>query len=469
MKQKLKLFSVIFWTALTVALGSIAVFLLALRFNLITSFNAYVVSSGSMEPAVKMGSVILTKRQPMYRVNDVIAFRRNDSSDTIVTHRVALAYRSEEFWKELTYLTRGDANKDFDQERVRDSGVVGKVLFSMPYLGYGVNAAKTPKGFIAFVIIPATIIVYEEIKALSAELKNALRKIKQKFHKQQILLHPLHLSESQKFRKAAVVIPFAGVALAVISITGSFFFDRETSANNLISVIAPTPTPGNDLLSIPTPTPTPPQESSPTPTPTNQPTATPTPQDIANHLVISEVQINGADAQQDFVELYNPTSSSVDLSGWKLRKRTPSGTESSLVEISNGKSIPAHGFFLWANNEDGYATSINADVSNTNNISENNSIALFSAADTGNTSPVDQVTWGNGTSQFVEGSPLANGPDSNRSIERKALTTSDSTAMNTGGSDEFKGNGFDSNNNATDYILRTTSQPQNSSSATESL
>ena len=182
-----------------------------------------------------------------------------------------------------------------------------------------------------------------------------------------------------------------------------------------------------------------------------------------NHPVISEIQINGATALQDFIELYNPTSSSIPIAGWKLRKRISSGSEDSVAVIGTGKSIPAHGFFLWANSESGFSTSIGADEATTQNISENNRAALLMPDDT----LVDQVAWGNGTDQFVEGTPIDNGSDQNKSMERKAYSSSTITSMTTGGTHETKGNGFDSDNNSTDFILRPTSQPQNSLSPTE--
>jgi len=183
---------------------------------------------------------------------------------------------------------------------------------------------------------------------------------------------------------------------------------------------------------------------------------------IADHIVISEVQIHGGNANEDFVEIYNPTDSSVDLSGWQLRKKASNGTDSSLVLILSG-TIPTHGFFLWSNDQGTFETDIGADVSNGNNLSENNSVLLEDASD----NPIDQVAWGDGTNQYVEGTEFVNSPATNQSIERKALPTSDTTSMSSG-TDVSKGNGFDSNNNATDFILRTVSQPQNSSSATES-
>jgi hypothetical protein len=39
--------------------------------------------------------------------------------------------------------------------------------------------------------------------------------------------------------------------------------------------------------------------------------------------------------------------------------------------------------------------------------------------------------------------------------------------MAVGGSDANRGNGYDSDNNSTDFVTRATRQPQNSASATE--
>ncbi|MCD6483061.1 MAG: lamin tail domain-containing protein, partial [Candidatus Aenigmarchaeota archaeon] len=87
--------------------------------------------------------------------------------------------------------------------------------------------------------------------------------------------------------------------------------------------------------------------------------------DIANHLVISEVQIAGEKASYDFVEIYNPTNISLDISGYKLRKRTSTGSEFSIRVFPSGSIIKSNGYFLWANSKGGYAESVGADVSST--------------------------------------------------------------------------------------------------------
>ena len=41
----------------------------------------------------------------------------------------------------------------------------------------------------------------------------------------------------------------------------------------------------------------------------------------AAHIVISEVQVGGTNANDEFVELYNPTSVTIDLSGFRLVRK----------------------------------------------------------------------------------------------------------------------------------------------------
>jgi signal peptidase len=54
---------------------------------------------------------------------------------------------------------------------VYPENVIGKVLFSVPYFGYAVAAAKTKYGFLAIIIIPAALIILDEMKKLYDELK----------------------------------------------------------------------------------------------------------------------------------------------------------------------------------------------------------------------------------------------------------------------------------------------------------
>lgn len=371
----------------------------------------FLVSSGSMEPAIKTGSLVFTQPRSVYLVGDIITFKSDSKSKTTTTHRIVAQGGG-------VVKTIGDANQSPDSKLIPVSQILGKVIYTLPYIGYLAGFIQTPQGFILFVIVPATILVYEELKGLFLEIKNKLKS-------------PKTVSSDVYKTVWLAVIPVLFAGLVVTTRSNSFFHDTEISSQNTITA----------WITEPTPTPS-----------------------LANHIVISEIQIKGQNALQDFVELYNPTNTPVDLSGWKLRYCATNRDEVSLAVIPAGKTLPAYGFFLWANNSSGFASSIGADISNTNNLGENYSVGLRKPDNT----LVDQVGWG------ISNCPLSEGtryPDINndvKSIERKAYWNSTSADMIVGGSHESKGNGFDNHDNATDFISRPTgSNPQNSLSPTE--
>ncbi len=193
----------------------------------------------------------------------------------------------------------------------------------------------------------------------------------------------------------------------------------------------------------------------------------------ANHLVISELQVAGATAGDEFVELYNPTNAAIDISGWKLQYKSATGaTFGTTVTVPAGKSVGPHGFFLITSiRGTGFSGTVASDLAHTTTLN------LAAAAGhvrigpgTLTSSPtdvnaVDTVGYGTTANAAEGGAPAAN-PAANSSIERKAYSTSTDISMTTGG-DALEGNGQDSDNNAADFIVRPVSQPQNSSSPTE--
>lgn len=185
---------------------------------------------------------------------------------------------------------------------------------------------------------------------------------------------------------------------------------------------------------------------------------------LATHLVISEVQIAGVASGNDFIELYNPTSSDVSLEGLRLGKRSSTGTTSaSIVAFAADETVPARGYYLWCNTTLNVALSCDRNTSAT--VSNNNSVALIDGALNGG-AIVDAVTFGSPASPLGEGTSLT-APIASSSVERKANSSSDATSMGLGGTDEFAGNGEDTNDNASDFVSRSTPQPQNSQSSVE--
>ena len=184
----------------------------------------------------------------------------------------------------------------------------------------------------------------------------------------------------------------------------------------------------------------------------------------ANHIVISEVKHNGS-GLDEFVELYNPTSQVVSLSGWKLTRKNSGGTEANLVSsFPEASAIPAHGFFLITNPS--VEATYSADLvysAPSNSLTNNYTVLLYNDA-TESAELIDKV--GLGTATDFEASASAN-PTINQSVERKAKSSS--TAESMLALDADQGNGEDTDNNSQDFIIRETPQPQNSSSSAELL
>lgn len=165
---------------LILVVGGIVGIWLAGKYGYIQPIKPYVVLSGSMEPSIKTGSVVIVSPKVFgYAPGDVITFGKSKNNTT--THRVVSL--TDETGN-LAYQTKGDANDNQDAAIVPKTDVVGSVMFTVPYIGYAADFAKKPQGFILLVIVPATIIVYEELRFLHAELKKLLRKPKPTKQKQ---------------------------------------------------------------------------------------------------------------------------------------------------------------------------------------------------------------------------------------------------------------------------------------------
>lgn len=160
-------------------MGLIALTLLVSTFPITGNYQLKVVKSGSMEPAIKTGSVVVVKPVDQYKIQDVITFINLSKKNEPVTHRII---DIEVIEGNPFYITQGDANNAPDQRTIPQKEIVGKVLFSIPYLGYAVDAAKKPLGFILIIAIPAAIIIYDELRKVwreIARLKNKKKDMEQ--------------------------------------------------------------------------------------------------------------------------------------------------------------------------------------------------------------------------------------------------------------------------------------------------
>ncbi len=95
-------------------------------------YQIYSVISGSMEPAIPVGSLVYIKTiQPEdAQEGDVIAFYGAKDSASIITHRVV---ENRPFMGEL--ITKGDANREADMNPVPYEHFIGRVERLFPRLG----------------------------------------------------------------------------------------------------------------------------------------------------------------------------------------------------------------------------------------------------------------------------------------------------------------------------------------------
>jgi len=174
--REIKIFKICYYTLLAILI-SLALLFIGSMFPIPGNYKMMTVLSGSMEPAIHTGSVVIVKPMKSYEIGDVITFGKATKTETPITHRV-YDMRIQE--GNPIYITKGDANNAHDQREIMANEVIGKVLFSVPYAGYAVEAAKKPIGFILIIIIPAVVIVGDELRKIWKEIIKLRNKKKDK-------------------------------------------------------------------------------------------------------------------------------------------------------------------------------------------------------------------------------------------------------------------------------------------------
>jgi hypothetical protein len=152
----------------------------------------------------------------------------------------------------------------------------------------------------------------------------------------------------------------------------------------------------------------------------------------SSHLLIVEVQIQGENINDDYIKIFNPLDQDLDVSGYKLRKRTSTGRESSIRVFPQETIIPSKGYLIWANKN--YAAQIGAQLQSSATLAKNNSIALLNPQG----EIIDAVAWGNSDDPYKEGEVFPDNPLKNQKLIRKQET----------------GIYLDTDNNAGDFYLK---------------
>lgn len=100
-------------------------------------YGASIVLSGSMEPTLSAGDLIIVHEEPSYAIGDQIVFRDRNS---FTVHRL-------KFIDGETFVTRGDAN-GADDAPISLKDVKGKVVKCLKGAGNIVSAIRSPIGIL---------------------------------------------------------------------------------------------------------------------------------------------------------------------------------------------------------------------------------------------------------------------------------------------------------------------------------
>jgi hypothetical protein len=180
---------------------------------------------------------------------------------------------------------------------------------------------------------------------------------------------------------------------------------------------------------------------------------------LANHVVIAEVYTGGGSTNatytNDYVVLYNPTASPVNLSTWSLQRSVNSSLDVFDEIINLVGSIPANSYYLVQGQSAGsngvpLPVVPSANGSNFNLTGSAGQVALvddqtsITGAGISDPNVVDFV--GYGASTTAEGSPVSPVPTTSQSMRRE-----DNSGNSTYGTN---GSGWDTNDNSADFYIQ---------------
>ena len=132
-----------------------------LFFNILSIYHVsfagmqlFKVSSGSMEPVIKVNNLIIVKKQKEYHEGDIITYKKGKE---YITHRIVNIDGEE-------IITRGDANNTNDKPFKEDQ-IIGKYVYRFKTIAIINFIFKNPLNiFFAFTIVLSIALIYKTIK-----------------------------------------------------------------------------------------------------------------------------------------------------------------------------------------------------------------------------------------------------------------------------------------------------------------
>lgn len=135
--------------------------------------KTYVIISGSMEPNLNIGDIVITKNvlKDNLKEGDIISFRKGQA---VITHRIIEVIYTNEG---IEYKTKGDNNNTEDTELVKEQELEGRVITRVPFIG-NIYLLLKNRFVIIFIIVLFYIYIYRQFKLKKRKDCRALKRIK---------------------------------------------------------------------------------------------------------------------------------------------------------------------------------------------------------------------------------------------------------------------------------------------------
>lgn len=139
------------------------------RAPMIAGRQLYIVLGGSMSPTFEAGALAVIEPidADVVEVGDILTYR-GAGAESATTHRVVDIVEVDGSRK---FVTRGDANDVDDPMLLEPNDIVGRVSFTVPYLGRLMNFAQSRLGLALLVIVPGIVLIIYEIRSMAVTLR----------------------------------------------------------------------------------------------------------------------------------------------------------------------------------------------------------------------------------------------------------------------------------------------------------
>lgn len=132
---------------------------------LLTGGKALIVRSGSMAPVIGVGDLVVSRTiEPTEaKVGDIITFTDPTRDDALVTHRVRRVRIDDH---QVHFVTKGDANGAVERWTIDSDGTIGRMVFSVPKVGYAVSWAAQPEARFTLIVLGGVLLAYAGLRRI---------------------------------------------------------------------------------------------------------------------------------------------------------------------------------------------------------------------------------------------------------------------------------------------------------------